>query len=57
MRFGPWEIIGIVVVILLIFGAKKIPEVMRSLGQGMKEFKKATREESEEKPDDGEKKG
>ena len=58
MRFGPLEVILIIAVIFLIFGAKKIPEFMRSLGQGMKEFKKATKEESEEeKPDEGEKQG
>jgi sec-independent protein translocase protein TatA len=43
---GPWQIVLIIVVVLLIFGGKKIPELMRGLGQGMKEFKKATREES-----------
>jgi len=58
MRLGPWEIILIIVVILLIFGARRIPEVMRSLGLGMKEFRKAAGEESEEeKPEGGEKKG
>jgi sec-independent protein translocase protein TatA len=43
---GPWQIVLIIVVVLLIFGGKKIPELMRGLGQGMKEFKKATREDS-----------
>lgn len=38
------EIIGILVVILVLFGAKKLPELARGLGQGIKEFKKATRE-------------
>lgn len=59
MRPGFWEIIIIIVVILIIFGgAKKIPEIMKGLGHGMKEFKKATREEGDqEKPDEGEKKG
>lgn len=36
------EIIVIVLIVLLLFGARRIPEVMRSLGQGLKEFKKAT---------------
>lgn len=40
-RLGPTEIILIVAVILLIFGGKKIPELMRGLGRGMKEFKDA----------------
>lgn len=38
------EIIGILVVILVLFGAKKLPELARGLGQGLKEFKKATKE-------------
>ena len=43
---GPWQIILIVLVILLLFGGRKIPELMKGLGQGMKEFKKATKDES-----------
>jgi len=49
---GPTEIILIVVVIVLLFGGRKIPELMKGLGQGMREFKKASRageEESESK--------
>ena len=42
---GPWQIVLIVVVALLLFGGKKIPELMKGLGQGMKEFKKATRDD------------
>ena len=41
---GPLEIIIIVILILLIFGGRKIPELMRGLGQGLQEFKKATKE-------------
>lgn len=41
---GPWQIVIIVLVILLLFGGKKIPELMKGLGQGMNEFKKATKE-------------
>jgi len=41
MNLGPFEIILIVLVVLLIFGGKKIPELARSLGKGLKEFKKA----------------
>ena len=40
---GPWQIVLIVVVLLLLFGGKKIPELMRGLGQGMKEFKDASK--------------
>jgi sec-independent protein translocase protein TatA len=39
--FGATEIILIVVVLLLLFGGKKIPELMKGLGQGINEFKKA----------------
>ena len=44
---GP-QIILIVIVVLLLFGGRKIPELMRGLGSGIKEFKKATKEEEEE---------
>jgi len=40
---GPVEIIIIVLVILLLFGGRKIPELMKGLGQGMREFKKAAK--------------
>jgi len=36
---GPWQVILIVLVVLLLFGGKKIPELMRGLGKGVKEFK------------------
>ena len=51
---GPWQIVIVVALALLFFGGKKIPELMKGLGQGMKEFKKATREvnEPEEEPKD-----
>jgi len=39
---GPWQVVLIVLVALLLFGGKKIPELMRGIGEGMKEFKKAT---------------
>jgi sec-independent protein translocase protein TatA len=38
---GPGEIILIALVVLLLFGGKKIPELMKGLGQGVKEFNKA----------------
>ena len=37
---GPREVLLIVVVVLLLFGAKRIPELMRSIGGGFREFKK-----------------
>ena len=45
---GPTEIILILVLVLLFFGGKKIPELMKGLGQGMKEFKDASKGEVEE---------
>jgi sec-independent protein translocase protein TatA len=45
---GTGEIIGILVICLLLFGAKKIPELMKGLGTGIKEFKRASREVQDE---------
>ena len=42
---GPSQIILIIVAVLLLFGGRKIPELMKGLGQGIKEFKKATKDE------------
>lgn len=42
---GPWQIGLIVIVVLLLFGGRKIPELMRGLGGGIKEFKKATKDD------------
>ncbi len=44
---GPWQIALIVGLVLLLFGGKKIPELMKGLGSGIKEFKDATKEEEE----------
>lgn len=46
--FGPQEIIIILVIVLLLFGGRKIPELMKGLGKGMKEFKKASSEDDDE---------
>jgi sec-independent protein translocase protein TatA len=46
---GPWQVILIVLALLLLFGGRKIPELMKGLGQGMKEFKNATKEDKEAK--------
>ncbi|GBD90495.1 sec-independent protein translocase protein TatAy [bacterium BMS3Abin04] len=55
-NLGPMEIAIIVFVILLLFGAKKIPELAQGLGKGMKEFKKAIKEvEDDIKVDDDKK--
>ena len=44
---GHWEVFFILLMVLLIFGGKKIPEVARGLGKGLREFKKAKDEVSE----------
>jgi len=54
--FGPQEIILILVIVLLLFGGRKIPELMKGLGKGMKEFKKASNEDEEEEIEDKSKK-
>jgi sec-independent protein translocase protein TatA len=43
-----YEIVVLVLVVLLLFGGKKIPELMKGLGKGIKEFKKQSKEISEE---------
>lgn len=43
---GPWQIVLILLVVVLLFGAKRIPELMKGVGQGIKEFKDA------QKPDE-----
>lgn len=45
-RLGPTEIILILAIVLLLFGGKKIPELMRGLGRGVKEFKDASKGEN-----------
>ncbi len=55
--FGPWQVIAILVVALLLFGGKKIPELMKGLGRGVKEFKDASaKPEPEEDTESKEKK-
>jgi len=45
---GPQEILYILIIVLVLFGGRKIPEIMRGLGEGMREFKKASSEPQEE---------
>ena len=45
---GGWEVILILAVVLILFGAKKLPELAKGLGTGIKEFKKASREVTDE---------
>jgi sec-independent protein translocase protein TatA len=46
--FGGQEILVILVLVLLLFGARRLPELARSLGQGIKEFRKSVKEISED---------
>ena len=48
MSLGPWEIALIVIVIVILFGGKKLPELARGLGLGLREFKKAKQEIKDE---------
>lgn len=49
---GTWQIVLIVVIVLLLFGGKKIPELMKGLGKGMKEFKDATEDNKKDNSSD-----
>ncbi len=49
LAIGPWQIVLIVVIVLLLFGGRKIPELMRGLGSGIKEFKEAAKEDPNDK--------
>ena len=48
LAFGPWQIALVVLVVLLLFGGRKIPELMRGLGSGIKEFKDASKEDEKD---------
>ncbi|MDR2374475.1 MAG: Sec-independent protein translocase subunit TatA [Bifidobacteriaceae bacterium] len=48
-RYG-WHIVVLVIVVLLLFGARKLPDIARSIGQSLKVFKKEVRELQEDKP-------
>ena len=52
-NLGATEILLILLVVVLLFGGRKIPELMKGIGQGMKEFKKASRleDDSEKTPE------
>jgi sec-independent protein translocase protein TatA len=47
-NFGFTEILLILLVVVLLFGGRKIPELMKGIGQGMKEFKKASKVDDED---------
>ena len=48
LAIGPWEIVALVAVVLLLFGGKKIPELMKGLGKGVKSFKQGMNEVEKE---------
>lgn len=57
MNLGSHEVLIVLGIIVLLFGAKKLPELGKALGQGIKEFKKSSKavlEDEEEKPTDTE---
>jgi len=41
--FGPWQVVVVLAIVLLLFGGRKIPELMKGLGQGIREFKNASK--------------
>ncbi|MDY5740010.1 MAG: twin-arginine translocase TatA/TatE family subunit [Helicobacter sp.] len=48
MTPSPWQIIVVLIIVLLLFGGKKIPELMKGLGSGVKNFKKAIKDDEED---------
>ena len=48
MSLGPWEIALVILGIIILFGGKKLPELARGLGLGLREFKKAKQEIKDE---------
>lgn len=51
-QFGPWQVVLVIAVVLLLFGGRKIPELMKGLGRGVKEFKDGMKGEEENKSGD-----
>ena len=51
MPIGPWELLIILAVVLLFFGARRLPEMGRSLGRGMREFKQGVTGKDEDERD------
>jgi sec-independent protein translocase protein TatA len=52
MNLGPPELIIILVILLVLFGGRKLPELSRSIGSSIKEFRKATDEEDKKNGED-----
>lgn len=55
-HLGMQELVIILVIVMLLFGAKRLPEIGKSLGQGIKEFKKSTKAAMEDEDEDKAKK-
>lgn len=56
MRVGPfgiWELLAVLAIVLLVFGAKRLPEIGSSLGRGIRTFKTAVTGEDEKDPKEG----
>ena len=54
-KMGPWEIALILVIILIVFGVGKLPQVGSAIGKGIRSFKKSSAGEDEEEAEKGEK--
>lgn len=57
MAVSAWQVVVIVLIVLLLFGGKKIPELAKGMGSGIKNFKKALKEDEEEEKKEQETKG
>lgn len=61
MRISPWELLVVLVVVLMVFGPKRLPELGKAIGRTIREFRHATSEKDEEEkpanPADGKGKG
>jgi sec-independent protein translocase protein TatA len=54
-NIGPWEMALVFLIVMVIFGADRVPKIARDLGKGINEFKKSLSGESEEKKDESKK--
>ena len=52
MSIGLWEVLGILAIVLILFGAGKLPNVMGDVAKGIKSFKQGMKDEDEDKSDD-----
>lgn len=52
MRFGPWEIVLVLAIILIVFGVGKLPEVGGAIGKGLRSFRKGQSGEDDNEPEE-----